>query len=121
MAKEWAAGFYNSPPWKRTRRAYKRSVHGLCECCGERNVIRPGTIVHHHKVWLTPVNIGDPHITLGWWNLKLVCDECHNIIHHRGPVTREGFAFDANGDLIATDPPPIRAGQTGYGTPVGRS
>lgn len=26
--------FYNSPKWKMVRKAYKMSVHGLCERCG---------------------------------------------------------------------------------------
>ena len=96
MAKEWAKRFYNSKAWQECRAAYMRSRHGLCERCR-----KPGRIVHHSKVYLTPANIGDTHITMGWWNLELVCDECHNDEHH-GTVTatRSGFAFDEEGNLI---------------------
>lgn len=77
MSKEWARDFYNSDAWKKTRNAYAASVGGLCEKC---DGITPGEIVHH-VTWLTPDNIHDPSITLGWDNLMLVCRECHAQIH----------------------------------------
>ena len=97
MSEPWAAIFYNSPAWKRTRKAYGNSVFWVCERCGE-----PGKIIHH-RVWLTRRNINNPAITLSWSNLECLCQECHNSEHFPvTPATREGFAFDDNGDLVPT-------------------
>lgn len=82
MAKEFAASFYNSPAWKQTREAYKRSVGGLCEICWANGLVRAGEIVHH-KIELTPDNINDINIALGFDNLQLVCRECHAKAHDR--------------------------------------
>lgn len=91
----WAEKFYNSPAWKKCRAAYKKSVHGLCERCGET-----GEIVHH-KIPLTPENINDPNITLNFINLRLECRSCHGFSHGNSP-TREGFRFDSDGNLLYT-------------------
>lgn len=40
----------------------------------------PAEIVHH-KIELTPDNIDNPKITLGFDNLEAVCRECHAQIH----------------------------------------
>ncbi len=78
--KDWAREFYSSEAWKSARRAYAKSVGGLCERCLERGEIRAGEIVHH-LTWLTPLNINDPAITLNWDNLQLLCRDCHAQIH----------------------------------------
>jgi len=98
MAREFAKSFYNSKAWKECREAYKRSVYGLCERCGQ-----PGDEVHH-KIYLTPENINDPYITLSFENLELLCSSCHSIEHNEkySPL-REGFRFDENGDLIRSE------------------
>jgi 5-methylcytosine-specific restriction endonuclease McrA len=96
MAREFARKFYNNKTWKKCREAYKQSVYGLCERCGQ-----PGDEVHH-KIYLTPENINNPDITLNWDNLELLCATCHSIEHNRKEkeVVREGLTFDSNGDLI---------------------
>jgi 5-methylcytosine-specific restriction endonuclease McrA len=98
MAREFARKFYNSKAWKKCREAYKQSVYGLCERCGQ-----PGDEVHH-KIYLTPENINDPYITLSFENLELLCSSCHSIEHNEkySPL-REGFGFDENGDLIRSE------------------
>lgn len=78
--KEWAAEFYSSDAWKKTRRAYRKSVGGLCERCLDRGEVRAGEIVHHIR-HLTPENIHDPKVTLSWDNLQLLCRDCHAQIH----------------------------------------
>lgn len=95
--KPWAEKFYNSQSWKKCREAYKKSVHGLCEKCGEA-----GEIVHH-KIVLTPKNINDPTITLNFKNLRLECRSCHGFSHGNSP-TREGFKFDECGNLVYVPP-----------------
>lgn len=78
--KEYATAFYSSKAWKETRRAYRKSVGGLCEICLKKGIYRPGEIVHH-KIHLTPENITDPAVALNWNNLQLVCRDCHAELH----------------------------------------
>lgn len=91
--KDFAAGFYKSQAWKRTRAAYTKAQGGLCEECFSHGLIVPGEIVHHKKP-LTPLNIHDPNITLDWSNLRLLCRECHAKEHgaheHRYKVDEWG-------------------------------
>jgi len=40
-------------------------------------------------------------VTRAWVNLEAVCEDCHNKEHFVTiEATREGFAFDANGDSV---------------------
>ena len=55
-------------------------VHHLCERCLKNGILKPAEIVHH-KVELTPDNIDNPNITLGFNNLEAVCRDCHAQIH----------------------------------------
>ena len=94
---KWAESFYRSPAWKACREAYIAKAGGLCERCYARGEYRAGVIVHH-KQYLTPANIGDPRITLGWDNLELVCRECHADEHQR---IRKRYAIDELGRVSA--------------------
>ena len=78
--KPYAVKFYTSDAWENTRKAYSKSVGGLCEKCLGKGEIRAGVIVHH-KTFLNPDNINDPNITLNWNNLQLLCRECHGNVH----------------------------------------
>ena len=80
--KEFASAFYSGKTWQDTRNAYKKYKHGLCELCLMEGKYNAGEIVHH-KEPLTPENINDINIALGWDNLQLVCRECHAKIHDR--------------------------------------
>lgn len=95
----WASAFYKSTAWRSCRAAYEKSVGGLCERCLARGIYRSGEIVHH-KVYLTPENIGDPAVSLAWENLELVCRECHADEHQR--VERR-YSIDEFGRV--TSPP----------------
>ena len=92
---KFAHAFYVSGAWVKCRRAYAESVGGLCERCYRKGLIVPGTQVHH-KVKLTPKNITNPEITLNWNNLELLCDECHQAEHRKGPRWRA----DAEGHVV---------------------
>ena len=97
--KEWAKWFYNSEFWDLVRAAYYKHANGLCEDCK-----RPGEIVHH-MIHLTPQNIHDPHITLDWSNLKLVCRECHSKYHPKGKTNQnERYSVDENGNILPPTP-----------------
>lgn len=80
--KPYARSFYLSKAWQDTRKAYAKSVGGLCERCLEKGLYKAGEIVHH-KIHITPDNIHDESITLNWDNLELVCRECHSEEHTR--------------------------------------
>lgn len=99
MAKEFAKRFYKSKAWQKCRAGFIRSKFGLCEKCGS-----PGYIVHH-KERLTPDNINDHNVTLNWNKLMYLCIECHNAIDCESKPTREGLAFDKNGNLIEVGAP----------------
>ena len=72
--------FYGSSVWQETRKAYSKSVGGLCERCLSKGIYKAGVIVHHKK-HITPMNITDPNITLSWDNLTLLCRDCHADVH----------------------------------------
>lgn len=78
--KPFAASFYNSTAWKKTRDAYKREKKHLCERCLSMGLYRVGEIVHHIEP-LTPQNINDSSISLDRSNLQLLCRECHAEMH----------------------------------------
>ena len=100
MAREFAKAFYQSRQWQKCRAAYiayRKSIDGgMCESCHEV----PGYIVHH-KIHLTPENINDPDISLGFGNLKYDCHACHNAEH--GAAAVPGlieYTFDSQGNLV---------------------
>lgn len=93
--KDYAKAFYKSPAWKKCRAAYAKSRGGLCERCLSKGIYKPGVIVHH-KVYLTPENIGDPTVTLDWSNLELVCRSCHDAEHELGKQRRLRAAAEKN-------------------------
>lgn len=94
-----ATGFYNSGAWKQTRRNYKQSVGGLCERCLAKGIITPAEVVHH-KVELTPDNIKDLNLSLGWDNLQALCRQCHAEVHS-GMEKR--YTLDAQGKVVISD------------------
>lgn len=102
MAREFSRAFYHSKAWKHTRDAYMDMMHGLCEPCLARGNYVPATIVHH-KIHLSPENIDNPLITLGFDNLECVCRDCHALAHpeiyEKGEVASRVY-FDSEGNVI---------------------
>ena len=80
MARDFAGNFYKTATWKAVRKAYIKSVGGLCERCYAKGLIKHGDTVHH-KIHLTPENIHDPNVTLDPDNLILLCRDCHAEMH----------------------------------------
>lgn len=78
--KQYAGILYNRKAWQECRAAYAKSKGGLCERCLARGIYKAGEIVHH-KVHLSPDNIGDASISLSWDNLELLCRDCHAVEH----------------------------------------
>jgi len=76
MAKDFARSFYSSKQWQDCRNEYAKLKQHLCEDCLRRGIYKPGVIVHHIEE-LTPFNITNPEIALGFDNLELLCRECH--------------------------------------------
>ena len=100
---EFAKDFYNSQAWKNCRKAYIKSVGGLCERCLEKNLYIPGEIVHH-RIPLTPEVINKPEVALNWANLMLLCRKCHAEIHEDdvyAPMrTPRRYKVDSSGKVI---------------------
>lgn len=92
----FAKEFYTSQSWKQVREEYKRSVGGLCEECWSRGIVKAGELVHH-KIPITPENINDPDITLGFDNLQCLCRECHAKAHDEKKLR---YKFDELGRVI---------------------
>ena len=95
--KEYAEGFYKSKAWQDCREGYFKSKQGLCEKCLEHGLITGAEIVHH-KVHLTPDNIGNPDISLNWDNLECLCRRHHAEMH--GAKARR-CRVDDTGHVIA--------------------
>ena len=93
---QYAETFYKSFAWQQCRDSYARSVGYLCEECGAA-----GEIVHHIK-HITPDNINDPNITLGFDNLQLLCRDCHAKKHKK--ITG-GIWWTAPGGSLQIDTP----------------
>ena len=96
--RDFAKQFYQSDAWKTTRALYINSVDGLCELCLKDGIYKPGKVVHHIK-HLSPQNINDDRVTLGWDNLMLLCQDCHAKIHKKEITTR--YKFNERGEVIA--------------------
>lgn len=102
MARDFALSFYRGQPWRRTRDAYMRLGHGLCEECLKEGVYTPAVIVHH-KIHLSPENIDDPDITLSFDNLERVCNLCHAKLHpeiYDMDDDTMGTEFDQDGNVL---------------------
>lgn len=114
MAREFSKHIYASATWKHRiadrsnpssywhyprRLADGRIVpDGMCERCFEQGYLVPAEIIHH-KVWLTPENVGDPAVTYGYDNLQRVCRDCHARIHAGDSMPRR-YSFDEDGNLV---------------------
>lgn len=102
MAKEFSRKFYDSPQWRRTRKAfikYRQSIDGgLCQMCREKS----GYIVDH-VTELTPYNINNPDIALSFDNFQYLCHKCHTKKTFRRQEER--YTFDENGMIIPKSPP----------------
>ena len=101
VAKDFAYAFYHSNEWAEAREAALVRDAGLCQRCLSQGLITPATMVHHIQE-LTPLNINDPNFTVDLDNLVSLCDLCHKKTHGwvRQGATREGLAFDTDGNLI---------------------
>lgn len=109
MARPFARSFYRSELWQRTREYILLRDAYLCQICGA-----PAEEVHH-KIHLTPNNIGDHAISVNPDNLVSLCRDCHFNQHKAdkaaGNARRahdasgDEFEFDENGFLIRKTPP----------------
>jgi hypothetical protein len=73
--KEYSA-YLLLPQWRDIRAKRMAIANGICEGCGDR----PATQVHH----LTYDHRGHEML----WELRAVCDECHDLIHKKGEYGR---------------------------------
>ena len=101
MSKDFSRKFYSSQAWNNCRTAYMQHVHHLCERCLANGIMKPAAIVHH-KIELTPDNIDNPNITLGFDNLEAVCRECHGKIHDLYQRKRRYIIMD-DGSVVSRE------------------
>ena len=97
MAGILAKQFYGSTAWKQTRRAYMKSVGGLCERCMANGIVRPAEVVHHKKP-ISEKNVSNVNITLSWNNLQALCAACHAEVHDEIYRKRTGRRYKINND-----------------------
>ena len=99
--------FYSSIRWKECRKAYIKSVGGLCEECLSQGIIEPATRVHH-IVHLTPANVDDDSIALSFDNLQALCQKHHAAMHkeiYKGRAKR--WIVREDGKVLMRDSPPV--------------
>lgn len=101
MAGILAKQFYGSPAWKQTRRAYMKSVGGLCERCMANGIVKPAEVVHHKKP-INEKNVGNANVTLSWNNLQALCAACHAEVHDEIYRERTGrrYKIEKNGHVV---------------------
>ena len=99
IMKDFTNRFYNHAAWMTVRDSYiakrQRVDGGMCERCHDKL----GYIVHH-KIKLTPENIGDPAIALNQDLLEFVCLDCHNKEHGVFQPSPRRIIFDDDGNVI---------------------
>lgn len=95
MATKWSQPFYSSYQWKKCRAAFISYKRGLCERCLKKGILTPGNHVHH-KIFLTADNINDPSVTCNFDNLELLCEKCHEDLHH-SYAQKERFKVSKDG------------------------
>ena len=76
MTREEREAFYNSPKWRRKKKAILRRDHYQCQLCKRYGRISEAHIVHH-KLDLEEY----PELALDDDNLVSVCKKCHNKLH----------------------------------------
>ena len=100
--KDWAERFYKGTAWQKCRESFISERigidGGLCQRCRQRL----GYIVHH-RIELTPKNIGDPDVALCHRNLEYLCHECHNEEHNVFRPADRKVLFDDDGNVIAVE------------------
>ena len=97
MSREFSRRFYRSKAWRQARAlALHRDMYS-CRDCGGR-----ATEVHHVRE-LNPENIDDPAIALGLDNLMSLCRACHSARTAGACDLGEGYAFDAEGQVVRTE------------------
>ncbi len=100
MSKDVLHDFYCSKAWLDLARAMKSKSGGVCAMCGkvaDISELRP-----HHKIELTIENVTDPTIALNPDNIEVICNDCHNKVHHRfGNGTNEKNVYLVYGSPFA--------------------
>ena len=90
--------FYYTAQWEAARQHILSKRNGICEVCGGA-----GWILHHVE-HINDGNANDVSKVWGEDNIKLVCQDCHNRIHHANNTTAEGLMFDSEGQVVQIAP-----------------
>ncbi|MHC1772959.1 MAG: AAA family ATPase [Flexilinea sp.] len=76
--------FYARKAWMELRWMLIVQRFGVCARCGKSFADDTSKLIAHHKIALTEKTINDPLIALNPDNIEIVCNGCHNHMHHRG-------------------------------------
>lgn len=114
MAREFAKPFYDSKEWQKVREYCLMRDRYMCVKCGNAD----NTLEVHHKIHLSPSNIGDVSITLNPENLITLCRDCHFAEHkadkkkgirkkamEKYKACTDEYIFDCNGYLVPVSSP----------------
>lgn len=104
MHEQFANAFYGSQAWKNCRAMFAKQKGYMCEECRKKGLIVTAPLEVHHKVPITPANIHDARITLGYDNLMLLCRDCHARIHSADSAGRKDparrYEVDEQGNVV---------------------
>jgi len=75
--------FYARKAWMDLRWMLIVQRFGVCARCGKSFADDTSKLTAHHKIELTAETINDPFVALNPDNVEIVCNGCHNHIHHR--------------------------------------
>ena len=69
-----------------------------------KGIITPAEVVHH-KIPLTPENISNLEISLGWNNLQALCRDCHAEVHEDiyAARSKRRYKIDKTGKVVIKD------------------
>lgn len=81
-SKQEAQAYYNTPQWKKLRKAYLME-HPLCEMCLEKGIVKPTEEIHHIKPVLSGnSDLERKELAFDANNLMALCKDCHHKIHN---------------------------------------
>lgn len=88
--------FYDSPDWRRKRRATLKAQKYECQVCKSRGRYTRATIVHHvQRLRDRPdLALADMDPETGRVQLMAVCKQCHDDIHSDNLFRRNKYKYD---------------------------
>ena len=88
--------FYDSPDWRRKRRAILKAQKYECQVCKRRGRYARATIVHHvqHLRDRPDLALSDTDPETGAVQLMAICKQCHDEIHRDNLFQQNKYKYD---------------------------